>query len=322
MIDIMKTERRAVRSTRAGIASSWSKPKGSVSGYRFALLFCRVLGYGVGALLVGLTTLFYAVFAREARRSSREYLARVYANGSPASRGFLSVWRHFRRFGMVILDRLRLYEQGREGFTVHHSPVDEMLELKRSGTGCVIAGVHFGAFELSSVLLQRYRLPTAIVMFDREKKRVGSYVDRLRSRSGVRILYANEGAHDTVFSIYRLLKEGYFVAMSADRFASTSLAWRTNFLGAPAWFNLGPFITAAIAQAPVFTSFMVRRQDGYHVLRFPLLFPRASDKDSAFREARKCLQQYVGFLEEAVRRYPLEWFNFYPFWADRPRADR
>ena len=110
--------------------------------------------------------------------------------------------------------------------------------------------------------------------------------------------------------------------MSADRFASKSLAWRTDFLGEPAWFNLGPFITAAIAQVPVFTSFMVRRREGYLVLRFPLLYPRAADKDSAFREAQRCLQQYVGFLEEAVRRYPLEWFNFYPFWADRPAADR
>ena len=208
------------------IASSWSKPKGSVSGYRFAMLFFRVFGYRVGALLVAVTTLFYAVFAREARRSSGEYLSRVYAKRSPASWEFLGIWRHFRHFGMVILDRLRLYDQGREGFTVHHSPVEEMLELKRSGTGCVIAGVHFGAFELSSVLLQRYRLPTAIVMFDREKKSVGPYVDRLRSKNGVQILYAHEGAQDTVFFDLPSFERRVFVPVHG--------------VGSPAWLFTDP----------------------------------------------------------------------------------
>jgi predicted LPLAT superfamily acyltransferase len=94
---------------------------------------------------------------------------------------------------------------------------------------------------------------------------------------------------------------------------------RVPFLGEPAAFPVGPFLIAALAGAPLMQVFGVREPDGhYRFIGFPpeyLTLPAHAERD-AYLEA--CARRYAERLEKLVREYPLQWYNFYPFWNAPP----
>ena len=295
-------------------ARIWTKPRGTLLGYRLTMLVCRMFGFRAGRLIVAVGTLFYAVAAKDARAGSMDFLRRVGLARNSSFYNLFLVWRHFFNFGQVILDRLRLYELGPDVFRISQAHSEELLRLRAAHSGCVIAGVHFGAFELASALFRKWDISMHIVMLNREKEHIRRFLDEKRLGKGIQILWVEDDDLTTAISIYKLLKQGHFVAMSVDRYLSERNAARVDFLGSPASFNLGVFAAAAMADVPVFTSFLVRERTGYRFISFPLLQVQAEGREALMEASRKALKRYVGFLENMVARYPFQWYNFYLFW--------
>ncbi|MBI4775393.1 MAG: hypothetical protein HY788_14690 [Deltaproteobacteria bacterium] len=292
----------------------WTKPRGSLLGYRLTMLVCRTFGFRAGRLLVAFCTFFYAIVARDARAGSLDYLSRLGLTRNSSLYNLFLVWKHFFSFGQVILDRLRLYELGPDVFRIRQAHSTELLRLRDSHSGCVIAGVHFGAFELASALFRKWNISMYIVMLNREKEHIRRFLDEKRLGKGIRILWVEDDDLTTALAIYQLLKRGHFVAMSVDRYLSKRNAVRVDFLGSPASFNLGVFMAAAMADVPVFTSFLVRELAGYRFISFPLLRIQAEGKGALVEASKRGLERYVGFLENIVASYPFQWYNFYLFW--------
>jgi len=93
------------------------------------------------------------------------------------------------------------------------------------------------------------------------------------------------------------------------------------FLGAPASFPAGPHVVAAVSGAPMLHAYAIR--EGTHRYRFFAHPPEHLEFDSrATRDERirQWTEHYASRLEAQVRRHPLQWCNFYPFW-DAGRAD-
>jgi len=280
------------------------------------MLVCRTLGFHAGRLLAALCTFFYVVAAKDARAGSLDYLSRVGLTRDNLLYNFFLVWRHFFNFGQVILDRLRLYELGPDAFRIRQAHSAELLRLRDNHSGCVIAGVHLGAFELASALFRRWNISMYIVMLNREKEHIRRFLDEKRLDKGIRILWVEDDDLTMALSVYKLLKQGHFVAMSVDRYLSKRNAVKVDFLGSPASFNLGVFMAAAMADVPVFTSFLIREQAGYRFISFPLIHIQAEGKGALITASTEALRRYVGFLENIVARYPFQWYNFYLFWEE------
>jgi len=94
---------------------------------------------------------------------------------------------------------------------------------------------------------------------------------------------------------------------------------RVPFLGAPASFSQGPFILAALMGCPVFLMFCLREGDGHTVYfeKFAdrIVLPRRGKED----ELRDLAARYAERLEHHCLRAPLQWYNFYDYWA-QPQA--
>jgi predicted LPLAT superfamily acyltransferase len=91
------------------------------------------------------------------------------------------------------------------------------------------------------------------------------------------------------------------------------------FLGAPAPFSQGPYILAALLRCPVLLLFCTRAGDGYRVALEPFA-PRielpARRKQPALEEWTRA---YAARLQEHCLGDPLQWYNFFDFWAaDEP----
>jgi predicted LPLAT superfamily acyltransferase len=91
------------------------------------------------------------------------------------------------------------------------------------------------------------------------------------------------------------------------------------FLGAPAPFPSGPFVLARLAGSPVIPVFaprLGRRHYGLHIGR-PVAVPRTA-RDPLVLD--RVMLDVVAQLEEVVRRYPWQWFQFAPFWPEPAAA--
>ena len=53
-------------------------------------------------------------------------------------------------------------------------------------------------------------------------------------------------------------------------------------------------------------------------MRYRFHFTIIEDQIKNGRAAQdKIFEQYINALEQIVRAYPQQWFNFYPFWNDK-----
>jgi predicted LPLAT superfamily acyltransferase len=93
---------------------------------------------------------------------------------------------------------------------------------------------------------------------------------------------------------------------------------QAEFLGRPAPFAMGPYVLAHVLECPVLLFFCLREGAGYKVHLEPfaerIVLPRQS-RDEA---ARSWAGRYAARLADYATRFPLQWYNFYDFWAEAP----
>jgi predicted LPLAT superfamily acyltransferase len=78
---------------------------------------------------------------------------------------------------------------------------------------------------------------------------------------------------------------------------------------------------AAIAGAPLVQVFSLRERGGhYHFFGFPALRPHRPRHQERDAHLRECAAQFAANLESVVKRDPLQWYNFYPFWEENAEA--
>jgi predicted LPLAT superfamily acyltransferase len=101
----------------------------------------------------------------------------------------------------------------------------------------------------------------------------------------------------------------------ADRTFDDAAAESVAFLGQPALFPSGPMRVAAALRCPViFMAGLYRGGNRYHVVFQPLADFSQLTRDARQAAVRGAIERYVALLEEACRRDPYNWFNFYDFW--------
>jgi predicted LPLAT superfamily acyltransferase len=86
-----------------------------------------------------------------------------------------------------------------------------------------------------------------------------------------------------------------------------------DFLGQPARFPMGPFLLAAKFKVPVSFVFAVKESKlHYHFFASPVKEYSDADKQAVMRSM---LDEYVNEMENKLRAYPEQWFNYYDFWS-------
>ena len=118
-----------------------------------------------------------------------------------------------------------------------------------------------------------------------------------------------------LFAIHRALSDGEMVCMTADRALGSNKSLTFNFLGRPANFPIGPFAVAASEGVTVLGIFVMKESmRTYHVEVRPLRLTEEEQHLPRRKQIEAYAQHYVALLEEMVRKYPDQWFNYYNFW--------
>jgi predicted LPLAT superfamily acyltransferase len=258
---------------------------------------CRALLYPI--------TLYFVATDATARRASREFLGRALGRRA----GTRDVFAHLYSFATTLLDRVYMASGDFRRFSITVTGDELVGEALAAGKGCVLLGSHLGSFDLmtlkNKVLHDR---PVTLLMHFDERSRVR----RIAGIDDRKLSVIPLGRFDSYLRAYEVLARGGVVAILADR-SERSAALQSEFLGRAAAFPVGPHALAARAGATVLMGFGLYEGGSRYRVEIVDYGPPApsGSRGAALQPA---VDRYAALLERYARRYPHNWFNFFPYW--------
>jgi predicted LPLAT superfamily acyltransferase len=300
----------------------WSEraERGAWWGMKASLWCYRKLGDRALRWLLYPIMGYFFLAGRSAREASRDYQLRLYRRGVlplPPDAG--SVFRHLYGFGEALVDRLASWAGGlrRDQLTFHG--YESCLDYVKRDQGVVLFTAHVGNMEVTRALIEQSPIAHVhlnVLVHTRQAERINQLMREVNPRATLELIQIDELGPAAAADLQERLARGEWVVIAADRTSPTAPGRITaaEIFGDPAPFPQGPFILAALLGAPVLTLFCLRESDGYHVY-----LERFAERIQLPRKQRQqalagWVQKYADALEQAARRAPLQWFNFYDFW--------
>lgn len=225
-------------------------------------------------------------------------------------------WRQYRNFTKVFLDRAAFAQSGHIDYRAEGWNHLEQALKKR--TGGVILMSHLGNWEIAAHLLKQQidDLPLMLYMGVKQKEQIERLQKESLAASGVRIIAVdreNASPFDIIEGV-RFLQAGGFVSITGD------IVWHANqrrvavrFLHREVYFPETPHLLALMSGAPIYVFFAFRT--GPHRYLFSASEPHYVTAPSrAHRQTavKSSAQHYANLLEQAVLRYPMQWYHFSP----------
>ncbi|MDR2138768.1 MAG: lysophospholipid acyltransferase family protein [Tannerella sp.] len=263
----------------------------------------------VGYVLLAFVIPFRMCFARKGYLAIYRYF-RDRHGCSPLKSG-LKTFRNHYLFGQMLIDRFAVYAGRRNTFRIENPDNALFLQMLDDPRGCILAGAHIGNPELCGYLLRQQKKRINGLIFGGEAKEVQKNRTMVLENNNVRLIpVAEDLSH--VFLISDALANGEIVSMPCDRRFGSAKSVACDFLNGKACFPIGAFALAVQFRAPVLAFFALKISTlryRIHMVSIPL--PDGRGKREQIDGMTRC---FVRELERIVKRYPEQWFNFYPFW--------
>jgi len=284
---------------------------GSTMGQKALLVLFHFANVTVGYVFLATAVPFYMLFARKGYLSIYTYFRKNFCY--PPLKAFFKTYLNHFVFGQCMLDRFAVYAGRKNFFRMKFTGNEEFYRLLDEEKGFIIASSHVGNFELSGYLLKQDKKRINALVFGGETKEVMENRLRLLNMNNISIIPVF-GDMSHIFTLNEKLSAGEIVSMPCDRNFGSAKSVECNFLSGKADFPVGAFILAAHFNVPVISIFVMKESiTNYHVYVIPVSL-NDSIKTSKREKAEYLARGFVKELENIVRQYPEQWFNYYEFW--------
>lgn len=293
--------------------------RGSVVGMTLMVAIQRHLGRWPFRVALWPVMLWYFLTHGTARRASQSYLQRLYPHlgQRPLTRWWLS-YRHFLAFGDALMDKVAAWSGDIADECLTGAGIERFSAAIDGGRGGLILVAHHGNLDVVNALAKRHPgLELTVMMHTRNARKFNALLERVTGCPRPHVLEVSEITPATAQVLAECIHAGGYVVIAADRLSlSEGRTQCLDFLGDRAGFPEGPFRLAALLRCPLYTLSCVREND-----RFRIDFEAIDDSRDLPRRQREpwianAMQRHADHLAERVRRHPLQWFNFYPFWMN------
>lgn len=259
--------------------------------------------YGVMALVVP----FYMLFNRKGYQAMFQFFRKRFGYGHLKS--FWNVYKNHFRFGQVILDRFGAYAGKKFRFEVEGQEYFDALEA--SSSSFVQLSSHVGNYEMAGyTLISKTKRFNALV-FAGETETVMENRQRILSEHNMNMIPVCEDLSH-LFALNLALDNGEIVSMPADRVFGSQKNVKCDFFGEKAKFPLGAFAMAVQKDVPLLAVFVMKESmKQYHVIVRKV----ECDASASRREQMaQFAQSFATHIEEVIKRFPTQWFNYFDFW--------
>jgi len=303
---------------------SWSEIEEatSVFGMRFMFMVYRLLGRFVFSLFLFPVIAYYYITQPAARLASKEFLLRIQKLEEKYQKVSLNrlSYRHFLQFGNSLLDKLAVWAGKVDLASVSYSGREAFMQTVDKGKGALVIASHLGNQEISRVMADSHKkVKLNILVHTKHAKKFNKLLQNIDKSSSLNLIQVTEVSPATAIMLNEKINAGEVIVIAGDRAPIGGGRQSTvKFLGDDALFSQGPYILASIFKCPVFLLFCVNEGSGHKVFieHFAdLISFSRKQRDSALIE---WAQKFADRLSFYARRYPLQWYNFFDFWQDKP----
>jgi predicted LPLAT superfamily acyltransferase len=284
---------------------------GNTLGQKSLLFLFHFVNVTVGYVLLALTVPFYMLFARKGYLSIYGYFRKHFSY--PPLKAFFKTYLNHFIFGQCMLDRFAVYAGRRNFFRLQLTGVEEFYRLLDEEKGFIIASSHTGNFELSGYLLTQNKKHINALVFGGETKEVMENRLKILKMNNVSVVpIVDDMSH--IFTVSEALSVGDIVSMPCDRLFGSAKSVECDFLSGKADFPVGAFTLAAHFDVPVVSIFVMKESaTNYQIYIKSIALDNAV---TVFKREKVefLTREFAKHLEEVVRKYPEQWFNFYEFW--------
>lgn len=301
----------------------WSaqRERGSLLLMRFTALVARRCDRRLLSPLLHLIVLYFFLTGRTARRSVRDYLARLAAFSGrtelrPTPR---RVFAQFMAFADCLLDRLDVWRGALQLEQVRLFDPDgirpQLLASRRGGRGQLLVGTHLGNLDVCRALAELgEQVPLNVLVHTHHV----AHLNRLLGEAGeqrMRLIQVSELDAALMLDLAQRLKRGEWLAMAGDRVPlHEGRRVTVDFLGHAAPFAQGPWLLAGLLGCPVNLMCCIKREGRYEIRLERLLDAPAWARGRRDDAIVEWAQRYADRLADWCLLAPQQWFNFYPYW--------
>jgi len=255
-----------------------------------------------------LGTLAWRLSGRD-RRRALEHLAQALPELPESER--LEIARGcFRHAGKNLAELLHLFKRDRREILacLDVEGWDAVQAARATGRPLLFLTAHCGNWELIATVVHHGGIFPAAVARPLDDPALQKLVVDLRSHFGTTTIA--RGTRGAARQLLEVLRSGGALAMLIDQDTKVDGVW-VPFFGRPAFTPVGAAEIALRQKAQVIPSFIERRADGSHLVRFLPALDLPADK----RDATALMTARV---EDQVRRHPEQWVWWHKRWRRQP----
>lgn len=283
----------------------WIKQRGNELGYKIIIAIYKMVGYRGAKSAIWLVSFFYALITKDERKAMENYYQKVGVLG-----GFFYYLSHLNQFSLSLFDRF-VTRIDPDIFEIERVNMNTFLHKEKNR---ILALSHLGNWANTFVAFQYENRTIHITADDKLKASILAYESSLKHKnsSSIKVINLKEGLKASI-EIVNAIKAGDDVAIMVDRLVDPKRYVETQFLNSPTRFNRNPFEIAYNRDVDMVGVSVIRIADKKYRLIFsdPIRVDKSIKKEEAIAIMAK---KYAEYLEDIVKEYPKQWFNFYNFW--------
>ena len=287
--------------------SQWDgKSKGTLLGYKIFVFSIKKLGIKTSYLVLIFVAFYYFLFLKESNQAIFYYFnSRLKYSYFKSKR---MVYLSYFTFGQTIIDKIAISAGLRNRFTYEFDGINILKNLLEEKKGGVLISAHIGNFEIAEHFFGEIDFDCQInlVTTDREHSVIKEYLESVTTKSSIKfILIKDDLSH--IFEINNALSRNELICFTGDRYFEGTKCLTAKILGEDANFPAGPFLIASRLKVPVVFVYVMKEANlHYHLY--------AREAQTSHRDDKGLLTSYIESVEEMLREYPLQWFNYFDFW--------
>ncbi|AYZ34097.1 lipid A biosynthesis acyltransferase [Chryseobacterium indologenes] len=286
------------------------KSKGTVAGYRIFVWCIRNIGIRSSYVVLYFVAAYYFLFQKKSNQYILYYFQKRLSYGYWKARR--SIFKSYFTFGKVLIDKTAISAGLREKYTYEFDGIENLRNLLAAKKGGVLISAHIGNFEIAEHFFADIDFDCQInlVTTDQEVTAIKEYLETVSvKKSNIKFIYVKEDMSH-IFEINQALSNNELICFTGDRYFEGSKYLEADLLGKSAKFPAGPFLIASRLRVPVVYVYVMKEKNlHYH------LYARVA-QNIKNRDSQGLLHSYVRNLETMIKKYPLQWFNYFDFWDD------
>ena len=291
--------------------TSWTgQSRGGILGYRVFIWSIKHFGLNFAYFLLIFVSAYFVIASGNAFHAIFYYFhSRL---GFSKFKTIISIFRNYYLFGQVIIDKVVILAGFKHKLSFNIEGKEYLLQMRNGG---ILISGHIGNWEVGGQVLDFHGKKINILAFDSERQVIKEYMSKLLTNRNVSFIsIGNDFSH--LLEIKQALANKEIIAMHGDRFISGNKTIMIDFLGKPAKFPIGPWLLASRFNVPVSYVFAVKETSKqYRFYATPIkIVPHTKNTLHCEELLTNSMKEYVIELEKTVRKYPLQWYNYYDFW--------